>query len=113
MGDDTGWVIDGEELRRWEEEGERLEQEADELVAEWREHFGWVTDFHKRRAPSTPAGQMPALHLTAEEWDELEQHAAEMERLVTLMVQRTVEAAVHAARFPRPKPRPTQQSRQL
>jgi hypothetical protein len=106
MGDETEWVIDGEALRRWVEEGEGLKQEADELVGEWREHFRWVADFFERRVPGASAGHIPVVDWSPREESELEQHRAQMERLVTLMVQRTVEAAVHAAHFPRPKPRP-------
>ena len=106
MGEDSEWVIDGEEFRRWKEEGERLKQEADELVPGWWEHFHWVTEFLERRVPGAAAGHVALASWSTQEGDELEQHRAEMERLVTLMVQKTVEAAVHAARFPRPKPRP-------
>lgn len=113
MADDTEWVIDGEQLRRWEEEGKGLKQEADELVVGWWEHFRWVTDFFERGVPSAPAGPIVVVSWSPQEQSELEQHAAEMERLVTLMVQKTVEAAVHAAHFPRAKPRPREHSSQL
>ncbi|MGQ9573296.1 MAG: hypothetical protein ACUVV3_08985 [Dehalococcoidia bacterium] len=106
MAQETEWIIDAEALRRWQEEGERLKQEADELIGGWREHFNWVTDFFERRVPSAAAGHVPVIDWSPEEKDELDEHAAEMERLVTLMVQKTVEAAVHSAHFPRPKPRP-------
>lgn len=113
MGDDTEWVVDGEQLRRWQEEGEGLKQEADELVGGWWEHFRWVTDFFARRVPSAPPGRILVVDWSPQEMADLDQHAGELERLVTLMVQKTVEAAVHAAHFPRPKPRAQQHSSQV
>jgi hypothetical protein len=106
MREDTEWVIDAEELKAWEAEGEEIKRALDPLLARWWEILAKYEEIRERGLTRNPGEGLRLAIITPDEEKELATLNSEAESVCQAIGFWMNRLTDHVARFPRPKPRP-------
>ncbi len=100
------WAIDGEELKAWDAQTEKINRELDALLERWRGLLMEYAEIRDRGLSRNPGEGLRFAIITAEEQAELKRIDAEMKVAADQMVPWLRELSAHPARFPQPRPHP-------
>ena len=106
MNQTTEWVIDSEELEAWMAEGEEIKKALDKLWEQYYQSLAEYGNIEERGLARNPGEGLRYAFITPEEGKELEKLNSEMESVTKAIGVWIKRMGDHAARFPRPKPRP-------
>ena len=99
------WAIDGEELKAWEAQTDKINRELGALLERWHALLMEYAEIRDSGLSRNPGEGLRFAIITSEEAAELHRIDAEMKAVGDKMAPWLRELADHAARFPRPKPR--------